>query len=390
MRWLYLSTLLLFLGWNGVTLAAEEDSIFNGPTDIPDKGSVEISLGHFTIDKIKSIQLEVEIKHTYIGDLVVLLKTPKGEVVELHDRSGGGKDDLSLYVTSVDALKGMVGDSAAGEWKLEVLDKASYDVGTIVSTYMIVEGEKPSVSEPTEPVEPTEPTTPTEPVDGSCETAWATIQQRHALTGEYRSLIGLCGDALRSKLKEVLSGNRDLGYRGARYLMFTEVDNFNGIVCSVYDDSCLETDDIPKSTVMNCEHTWPQSKGATGIAKSDLHHLYPTESRKNSTRSNWPFCNVERTISSGEGSSLGFSEFGSKCFEPPQYHKGNVARSMFYFAVRYSKSIDREQEHFFRMWAEQDTVDSAEVDRNSAIEGFQGNRNAFVDIPELMYLILDF
>ena len=63
---------------------------------------------------------------------------------------------------------------------------------------------------------------------------------------------------------------------------------------------------------------------------------------------------------------------------------------MFYFSVRYGKRIDSEQEHFLREWAALDLVDGAEVNRNSAIESYQGNRNPFVDIPELFYLIEDF
>ena len=40
---------------------------------------------------------------------------------------------------------------------------------------------------------------------------------------------------------------------------------------------------------MNTEHTWPQGLGATGIAQSDMHHLYPTRSKASTDRGNVGF-----------------------------------------------------------------------------------------------------
>lgn len=53
---------------------------------------------------------------------------------------------------------------------------------------------------------------------------------------------------------------------------------------------------IPKNSVLNTEHTWPQSRFNSGmgkdIQKSDLHHLYPTQSEMNSIRGNHKFGDV--------------------------------------------------------------------------------------------------
>jgi endonuclease I len=38
---------------------------------------------------------------------------------------------------------------------------------------------------------------------------------------------------------------------------------------------------------------------------------------------------------------------------------------------------------FLKKWNEQDPVDDAEMERNNAIEKLQGNRNPFIDYPEL-------
>ena len=98
---------------------------------------------------------------------------------------------------------------------------------------------------------------------------------------------------------------------------------------------------IPNSTVINCEHSWPQSKFSSSfkrnLQKSDLHHLFPTDSRANSIRGNHPFGNV---IDSGsrancEDSRLGdpgpIEKIHSAYFEPPDEQKGNSARAIFYF-----------------------------------------------------------
>jgi endonuclease I len=85
---------------------------------------------------------------------------------------------------------------------------------------------------------------------------------------------------------------------------------------------------------MNVEHTWPQSEGANGFAKSDLHHLFAASSTTNSIRSSLPFCNVVEIKWEADQSKRGLNSFGEHCFEPPAKHKGNVARALFYFAIK--------------------------------------------------------
>jgi len=130
--------------------------------------------------------------------------------------------------------------------------------------------------------------------------------------------------------------------------------------------------------------------GATGKAKSDLYHLYPVKSNLNSKRNNFPFCEVSEVLWADYGSSFGRSYSDTTCFEPPNWHKGELARSMFYFAVRYSRPIDPEQEAFFRKWNRDYPVSNKEHYRNEDIFGFQGNRNPFVQYPEFVKLIRDF
>lgn len=153
---------------------------------------------------------------------------------------------------------------------------------------------------------------------------------------------------------------------------------------------------IPNSQIVNAEHTWPQSRFSNrhskGTQKSDLHGLYPVYSRVNSSRGNSPFGEVSRIGTQiCEPSAKGPSDTsGRSVFEPPQNHKGNVARALFYFSVRYQMEIDDEQEAYLRLWNTLDPVDVDEFNRNEIVFETQFNRNPFVDIPDLAENIVNF
>lgn len=221
----------------------------------------------------------------------------------------------------------------------------------------------------------------------NCGERW---EQSDILDDNTERFFGHCDGVLKKDLQYFMDTNQDLGYTAARQIMFGTLDNDGGYVCGVYSDLCVRTNGIPNPSLMNCEHSWPQSRGAVGIAKSDLHHLYPVDSKINSRRSNLPFCEVVDVVWEGKSSVLGKSESGTRCFEPADEHKGDLARAMFYFATRYNKQIDFEQEYFFRKWNKEDPVSDKELKRNDDTESFQGNRNIFVDYPEMVELINDF
>ena len=203
----------------------------------------------------------------------------------------------------------------------------------------------------------------------------------------YDSCKGLKGDALRRALNKLVDGHHALDYKGARQVMFTDLDNVNGEVECVYTGRKIMTKGIPSSNDMNCEHSWPQSKGATGDAKTDLHHLFPADSKANSIRGNHPFGYVKSVDWSQGGSKF---DKGESLFEIRPQQRGNTARGMFYFAVRYNQKIDAAQEKVLREWNKQDPVDEYERKRNDRIQNIQNNRNPFVDHPEFIDLIEDF
>lgn len=197
-----------------------------------------------------------------------------------------------------------------------------------------------------------------------------------------------------------------LGYRGAREVLFgklhLERDAQGYYVKDVYCNNVYREDSpnignlgpkkIPNQDILNCEHTWPQSKFFGGkqasVQKADLHHLFPTESKANSVRGNYEFRDVEKT---DVRSLCSASKSDSKHnFEPPDEHKGNVARALFYFATRYGGTISRDQEQTLKRWHLLDPVDGEERERNEGIYELQNNRNPFIDFPELVEKISNF
>lgn len=202
-----------------------------------------------------------------------------------------------------------------------------------------------------------------------------------------------------------------LGYKKARQILMGDmylVSGKNGygvqeVYCSkVYDESQFKSQKpgpglIPNHTILNCEHTWPQSRFSsrhnTEMQVSDLQHLYPTDSRMNSIRSNFKLGEVQGNASKVPCvvSKFGQSQFSkAKVFEPPTEHKGNAARSLLYFSVRYDLPIDSAEESFLRKWHEEDPVDAEEIKRHEKIFANQKNRNPFIDHPELVDKIANF
>ena len=47
-------------------------------------------------------------------------------------------------------------------------------------------------------------------------------------------------------------------------------------------------------------------------------------------------------------------------------------------------NIDATQAHYLKIWNDEDPVDQEERERNEKISKMQGNRNPFVDFPELV------
>ncbi|TDP55400.1 endonuclease I [Bacteriovorax stolpii] len=214
-------------------------------------------------------------------------------------------------------------------------------------------------------------------------------------------------DALKLDLfKIAMKNHKALGYNPAKKALFGQLHLEKGpegyfvkdLYCEINYTKGVGPGNMPDQNQLNCEHTWPQSKFTKAfpneLQKSDLHHLFPTDSKANSTRGNFEFADVVKNenLSNCDASRSGASvtSGGHTYFEPPTSHKGNVARAIFYFSIRYKMPIGDAQEEFLRRWNQLDPVDDAEMARNNAIEKLQGNRNPFIDHPELIDQISDF
>ncbi len=206
---------------------------------------------------------------------------------------------------------------------------------------------------------------------------------------------GLTNTALWNCIRNIVTGHYSLGYDDAREKMFGDIDNVNGRVQCVYTGEWVYTWDIPSSATMNTEHSWPQSYGAgSEPARSDLNHLFPTISGANSARSNHPFGKVVSDINDNwVPSLLGDNANGDRVFEPRDEHKGDVARAVFYFAIRYDggySQVPWYDEALLKQWNRNDPPSDKEKARNDSIEHYQHRRNPFVDRPDFVDKISDF
>jgi len=95
---------------------------------------------------LSSISVGCNVTHTYKGDLVVTLIGPDGTSAILHNRTGGGTDNVittyAIATAPAQALSAFTGKSTTGSWSLKVQDLAAVDVGTLNSWTITFNGEQ--------------------------------------------------------------------------------------------------------------------------------------------------------------------------------------------------------------------------------------------------------
>jgi subtilisin-like proprotein convertase family protein len=120
-----------FLGWCRTVTAGDV------PLSIIDHQTTTSELPVSAGITLTGVRVPVDIRHTYIGDLVVELTSPSSTSVVLHDRSGGPRSDIvGTYgddLTPAQPLSVLVGEPSDGTWRLTVNDQASGDQGTLES-----------------------------------------------------------------------------------------------------------------------------------------------------------------------------------------------------------------------------------------------------------------
>jgi subtilisin-like proprotein convertase family protein len=105
------------------------------PRAVGDHQTVESTLAFPSDLEISSIDVYVDLLHTYIGDVHVSVRSPSGTPVALHSRSGGSSDNiLGWYDDTLfpaEALHRVRGEHAAGTWRLRVEDGVPSNTGNL-------------------------------------------------------------------------------------------------------------------------------------------------------------------------------------------------------------------------------------------------------------------
>lgn len=252
--------------------------------------------------------------------------------------------------------------------------------------------ESPEISEDAEDTQVSELDTEPDASEEVCEPPDCSIPT------PFDDIVWMRGDALRAELLARIDDHRTLGYNLARDEMFSSIDVRDGLIECIYTGEVVAPDGTrTPGGLFNTEHAWPRSRGAEeDPGLSDLHHLYPVLERANGARSNFRYgetaCDGSETCDWTQGGSERDESVvdGSIVFEVRQQYRGDVARSSFYFSVRYALPMDNREETELREWSETDPPDAIERARNEAIFLLQNNRNPFVDRPDLIARISDF
>ena len=233
---------------------------------------------------------------------------------------------------------------------------------------------------------------------------------------QYRQVQGLNQAALKTALHDLIQPRLVLSYggKGAGYTWsgFAVTDVMpDGSVRDRYSDVHREFDGLNAVAGMNIEHIWANSWWGHTVnnAYCDLFNLYPADGPANGRKSNNPIGIVDGAIAYDNGvTKVGKSSSYSTdqiitAWEPADEWKGDFARTYFYMATIYQHMKDEWQTteglltvdptswttmrpwvyELMLQWAEADPVDDIERERNEAICGIQGNRNPYVDYPEL-------
>jgi hypothetical protein len=224
------------------------------------------------------------------------------------------------------------------------------------------------------------------------------VSSHSSFKGKFDTIAGSCGGNCYK--------HTSVGYDNARKYLFGEIyilrDAEGTYVSDVYCGKKFHFRKVEDASGMhaevNIEHTWPQSKFngrfERGTQKSDMHHLFLTDSVANSNRGNHEFGDVSTVRNELSAQNCAISRLGrlggDMLYMPPSPHRGNTARALFYFAIRYEMSISEEQERVLRQWHKADPVDAIELNRHEQIAEIQKIRNPFVDHPELVEKISNF
>lgn len=246
-------------------------------------------------------------------------------------------------------------------------------------------------------------------------TSWAEIPD-----GYYTNAIGKQDESLMTALEGIIYTHDELSYN---YLWkaFNSTDmGDDGYYIDMYS-TCkynYSSYHVGNATYvgqgLNREHSFPKSwfGGEVTPMFTDLTMIIPTDGYINQRRSNHPYgvtangityTNEELNVTmKGKLGESTYDGYTSTVFEPDDEYKGDFARIYFYMVTCYKSDVgnwpgcdqlDYASNNYkaFSDWSIQllmewhraDPVSQKEISRNEAVYLEQGNRNPYVDHPEL-------
>lgn len=238
--------------------------------------------------------------------------------------------------------------------------------------------------------------------------------------GYYNQMNGKKKEELKKAAKQCVQSHTKLNYSDLPiYWQYSDVypDLYNGCKrwWDMYSNNVylIQPGQAPKTSFsankMQREHSVPKSwwKKDGDVeytpAYSDMWNLYPSDASANQAKSNYPF-GITKSTTFNNGvtkvgpAATGYGGGSGVVFEPADEYKGDFARACFYMATVYDdlpwvinymfrqNSWPTLQEWAYTMllqWSRMDPVDQKEINRNDQVEIQQGNRNPFIDFPEL-------
>ena len=231
-----------------------------------------------------------------------------------------------------------------------------------------------------------------------------------APAGYYNSLEGKTGTELMKAVKTVgFKNHKTISYGDQTWVAFkkTDVRIVNGRECwwDMYSSNNVAVSSGHPG--MNIEHSVANSwwDGTKNDAYKDIVHLNPSDATANNRKGNFPLGEISDLTwdngvtfvgkpVSGQGGGSG------TVYEPHDDYKGDFARVFMYmftiykdmaWGTRFTWMYDTSSDLMLKPWAYQlllkwsaaDPVSQKERDRNDGIAVTQGNRNPFIDLPDL-------
>jgi len=240
------------------------------------------------------------------------------------------------------------------------------------------------------------------------------INKPQAYNSYYSSIDNIHSSVLKNSLHKLIKNHKILNYTYGGITVWdalkkTDEDpnNPNNVI-ELYTGNSInkryKDNGHNGDNVWNREHVWVKSRGFGGDPKkikgpsTDIHHIRPADRSVNTARSTKVFDN-----GGSPHHEATECKTDSDSWEPRDAVKGDVARMLFYMAVRYEGgdgfkdlklvenptkgSFDPYMGKLLMQWHKQDPVDAFERKRNQTIFEIQGNRNPFIDHEELVEYI---